>query len=161
MIASRASRYLSALLILWATAVDAEVVLEGSEEDIAAIGAVFERWGEARDAGDIDGILSVHHPEMLIMTRNRALYRGHAGVRDFYTRHYGSGSERQLLSDVMEMRVVGDLALVIGRFLVLDTHVEDPGYYLILLRRDPDGAWLIYRDIDTPSPDGLTLQAPE
>lgn len=137
----------------------AETVVEGPEEDVAEINRVFARWGAARDAGDIDGILSVHHPDMLIMTRNQALYRGHEGVRDFYTQYYGKSSERRLLSDVLEMRIVGDVAFVIGRFLVLDEDVEDPGYYLILLRRSPGAGWLIYRDIDTPSPDGLALMA--
>lgn len=149
------------LLTLWAGAgAAAEAVFEGPEKDIAEINGVFERWGAARDAGDIEAILGVHHPDMLIMTRNQALYRGHDGVREFYTQHYGGGSERRLYSDLLEMRVVGDVAFVIGRFLVLDENVEDPGYYLILLRRSGEG-WLIYRDIDTPSPDGLSLRTQE
>jgi len=49
---------------------------------------------------------------------------------------------------------------VTGKFLAVDPGkgVEDPGYYLIVLRKDSHGAWRIYRDIDTPSPDGLSLK---
>ena len=51
------------------------------------------------------------------------------------------------------------MAIVIGRFLVIDEAkgVEDPGYYLIVLRKNSLGEWRIYRDIDTPSPDGMSL----
>ncbi|HPF27660.1 MAG: nuclear transport factor 2 family protein [Steroidobacteraceae bacterium] len=135
-------------------------VTEGPQTDIDAIVAVFGEWGKARDAGDIDGIVAVHHPEMKIITRNKALYAGHAGVRRFYSDHYDRDSKRQLFSNVEEIRVFGKVAFVIGRFLALDVakDIVDPGYYLIVLRRNDAGDWLIYRDIDTPSPDGLALK---
>lgn len=134
--------------------------MEGSQEDIAAIQNVFARWAKARDAGDVDGVVAVHHPDMLIMTRNREILVGHEGVRRFYAENYAESSDRVLLSSVRELRVFDDVAVVIGRFLALDPGkaIEDPGYYLILLRKNADGQWLIYRDIDTPSPDGLALK---
>jgi hypothetical protein len=54
------------------------------------------------------------------------------------------------------------MATMIGRFLVVDEAkgIEDPGNYLIVLRKD-NGAWRIFRDIDTPSPDGLALMPDE
>jgi len=136
-------------------------VFEGPQEDIDAILAVFAEWGRARNAGDVDGVVAVHHEDMLIMNRNREILKGHEGVRTFYAENYAQESNRQLLSDMSELRVLGDAAVAIGRFLVIDEEndIEDPGYYLIFLRKNTDGVWKIYRDIDTPSPDGLNLKA--
>ncbi len=122
--------------------------------------AVFTEWGRARDAGDVEGVVAVHDPDMLIMNRNRAILKGHEGVRTFYSENYSEKSDRQLYSDMSELRVFGDVATAIGRFLVSDKDngIEDPGYYLILLRKNAEGSWKIYRDIDTPSPDGLELK---
>ena len=134
-------------------------LLEGPQDEIDAILAVFAEWGRARDAGDVDGVVAVHHPDMRIMTRNRSVLTGHAGVREFYAENYAETSNRQLLGAMSELRVFGNVAIAIGQFLVIDEDrgVEDPGYYLIVLRRNEAGQWRIYRDIDTPSPDGLAL----
>jgi uncharacterized protein (TIGR02246 family) len=137
-------------------------IFEGPQEELDAIFAVFAEWGRARDAGDVEAVVAVHHPDMLIMNRNRAILVGHDGVRTFYAENYSEKSDRKLYSDMSELRVFGDVATAIGRFLVSDEEngIEDPGYYLILLRKNADGAWKIYRDIDTPSPDGLELKPP-
>ncbi len=134
--------------------------MEGTKEDIAAVMQVFADWGSARDAGNVDGVVAVHDPDMLIMTRDQTILRGHDGVRAFYAQNYYEGSTREMFNQVDELRVIGDVAIVIGRFLVIDTpkDVEAPDYYLIMLRKNENGAWKIYRDIDTPSPDGLLLK---
>ena len=156
---------IAALSLSWTCAglLQADPVLEGPQEDIDAIIAVFTEWGRARDAGDVEGVVAVHDPDMIIMNRNRAILKGHEGVRTFYAENYSVKSDRQLYSDMSELRVYGDAATAIGRFLVSDEEngIEDPGYYLILLRKNEDCVWKIYRDIDTPSPDGLKLKLPK
>lgn len=133
---------------------------EGSQKEIDAVLALFAEWGRARDAGDVEGVVAVYHPRMRIMTRNQALFEGSDGVRAFYRQYYAAKSHRRLYSSISELRVFGDAAFVSGRFLASDQDkgVEDPGYYLIVLRKDNHGAWRVYRDIDTPSPDGLSLK---
>lgn len=156
----RTAAWFALILAAVATARAAEPpVTEGPKVDVDAVVAVFRQWGQAREAGDVDGVLAVHHPDIRIMTRDKALYAGHPGVRRFYSDHYDRDSRRQLFSSVDEIRVSGDFAFVTGRFLALDAsrNVDDPGYYLIVLRRSGAGRWLIYRDIDTPSPDGRAL----
>ena len=137
-----------------------EPFFEGPQAEIDAVMAVLEQWGLARDAGDVNGVLALHHPDVRIMTRGRAILEGHAGVRTFYAENYPEGSRRQQFGALHELRVYGDVAIMTGRFLVIDEtrDVEDPGYYLIMLRKTANGSWLIYRDIDTPSPDGLKLK---
>lgn len=134
-------------------------ILEGPGYEIEAIFAVFAEWERARDAGDVEGVVSMYHPDLQIMTRGRTLLSGHAGARTFYAENYSRDSDRQLLSALSEVRVFGEAAIVIGRFLALDETdgIEDPGYFLIVLRKNDQGMWRIYRDIDTPSPDGLLL----
>ncbi|MDX2221598.1 MAG: DUF4440 domain-containing protein [Rhodospirillaceae bacterium] len=135
-------------------------ILEGSKAEIDAILAVLGQWRERRDAGDIDGVMALHHPDVQIMTRGRALIQGRAGARAFYAENYAAGSSRKQYGALSELRVFGDAAVMTGCFLVIDAArgIEDPGYYIIVLRKDASGAWQIYRDIDTPSPDGLALK---
>ncbi len=137
-----------------------EPFFEGPQAEIDTILDVLEEWSRARDAGDVDGVVAVHHPDVRIMTRGRAILEGHPGVRTFYAENYSEGSQRQQFGALHELRVYGDVAIMTGRFLVIDESrdIEDPGYYLIVLRKTANGSWLIYRDIDTPSPDGLKLK---
>ncbi len=137
-----------------------KTVFEGPQKEIDAILAVFAEWGKARAAGNVEGVVAIYHPEMRIMTRDQAEFVGHKGVREFYRRNYAVNSDRNLYSSMSELRVFGDAAFVTGKFLAVDPSksVEDPGYYLIVVRKDNNGAWRIYRDIDTPSPDGLSLK---
>ena len=135
----------TALLACQTTVINNEVVdsgktkdgpiMEGSKEDIAAVFQVFADWGAARDAGNVDGVVAVHDPDMLIMTRDQEILRGHDGVRDFYAQNYYDGSTREMFNQVIEVRVLGEVAIVIGRFLVIDIpkEIEDPGYYLSLI----------------------------
>ncbi len=137
-----------------------KTAFEGPQKEIDAILAVFTEWAKARDAGDVEGVVAIYHPEMRIMTRDQAEYVGHKGVREFYSQYYAVKSERKLYASMSELRVFGDAAFVTGKFLAVDLskRVEDPGYYLIVVRKDKSGAWRLYRDIDTPSPDGLSLK---
>lgn len=133
-------------------------VFEGPQTEIDAILDLLTQWGERREAADIEGVIELHHPDVWIMTRDRAIIRGRDGARAFYLENYDAGSSRNQYGSLTELRVSGTMATMIGRFLVVDEPkgIEDPGNYLIVLRKD-DGAWRIFRDIDTPSPDGLTL----
>ncbi len=137
-----------------------EPFFEGPQAEIDAVLNMMEQWRVARTAGDVDRVVALHHPDVRIMTRGRALLEGHAGVRTFYAENYSKDSARQQYGALHELRVFGPVAFMTGRFLVTDPgrNVEDPGYYLIVLRRSANGAWLIYRDIDTPSPDGLNVK---
>ncbi len=157
---SRMAAVLLALCLVTPSFAEDKTVLEGPRKEIDSILALFAEWARARDAGDVEGVVAVYHPEMRIMTRNKAIFEGADGVRAFYRQNYSETSRRKLYSSVSELRVFGDAAIVVGRFLASDPEkgVEDPGYYLIVLRKDRKGSWRIYRDIDTPSPDGLALK---
>lgn len=151
---------LFALALMAPVYAEEKTVFEGPQQEIDAILAVFAEWGKARAAGDVEGVVAIYHPEARIMTRDKAEFVGHKGVREFYSQNYAVKSDRKLYSSMSELRVFGDAAFVIGKFLAIDLskNVEDPGYYLIVVRKDKSGAWRIYRDIDTPSPDGLSLK---
>lgn len=135
-------------------------VFEGPQTEIDAILRLLTQWGERREAADIDEVVELHDPDVVIMTRDRTVIAGRSGARSFYRENYAAGSSRQQYGALQELRVFGNIGIMVGRFLVVDTKkgIEDPGYYLIVLRKNDKGDWRIYRDIDTPSPDGLALK---
>ena len=128
-------------------------VFEGPQSEIDSILNMFQQWESARASGDTNAVAALYHEDMLIMTRGRSLLEGRAGAKVFYSENYTDNSDRELNSSMMELRVFGEIAIVTGQFLVRDDNqgIEDPGYYLIILRKDSVGNWRIYRDIDTPS----------
>lgn len=93
---------------------------EGPQAEIDAIVTLVGAWARAREAGDIEGVVPVYHPDMKIFTRNQSLYARHAGVRRYYSGHYHRESTRRLISSVDEIRLLGEMALVSGRFLALE-----------------------------------------
>ncbi|MCB2106184.1 MAG: DUF4440 domain-containing protein [Rhodobacteraceae bacterium] len=149
-----------ALAIAAPAAAQQPPVMEGPQAEVDAVLALLKAWGERRNAGDVEGVVALHHPDVRIMTRDRAVLEGHDGVREFYGENYGSGTTRKQYGQLQELRVFDGVAFFSGTFLVVDEArgIEDPGRYVIILRKGDTGNWLIYRDIDTPSPDGLVLK---
>ena len=70
--------------------------------------------------------------------------------------------EMNAISEVDSIDIVGDVAVLVGIFRVT-RHAEDgvagldhAGRWLAVMKK-VDGKWLMWRDIDTPSPDANVL----
>jgi uncharacterized protein len=85
-----------------------------SAEDVETI----RRGVEAYNAGDVDGMIALTHPEVRLTPVRKLLeggeYIGHAGLRRFMADMDEDWSERGI--DVAEVHDTGDRVLVLGDF---------------------------------------------
>lgn len=107
---------------------------------------------------DLDAILQWYAPDAISMPCNHHALFGHDDIRAWYAKRTGEGYERNAISEVDSIDIVGDLAVVVGTFRVTRAPEEgvaalDHGGRYLSVMRKIDGEWRMWRDMDTPSPD--------
>ncbi|MFQ5811370.1 MAG: YybH family protein [Armatimonadota bacterium] len=129
-----------------------------SDEDKAAIEGVIQEYVRTAMAGDPDAWAALWTEDAVKMTPNAPALEGRQAIRDWMA---GMPALTHFTAPVVDVDGRGDLAYVRGTFTVTMTAAEMPepvteqGKYLSILRKQPDGAWLIAIDIwnsDLPIP---------
>jgi uncharacterized protein (TIGR02246 family) len=119
-----------------------------SDED--AIRTLVETWMAATAAGDIDRVLELMDEDVVFLGPGRPPMRGRQAFADA-----SRGASRLRFegrSDLQEIKVFGEWAYLWNQLTVV-THPLDGGVatkrsgpVLSVLRKKPDGRWVIYRD---------------
>ncbi len=139
----------------------------GSEDPGDAPFVVGQRsssWGSEASAyrnRDLDAIALRYAPDALSMPANHPALRGREEVRAWYARRVGD-HDMNSVSEIQSVDVIGDLAVTSGIFRVTRAPEEgvaglDHGGRFLSVHRRIDGTWLLWRDMDTPSPDADVL----
>lgn len=121
-----------------------------SEQDREEILAFYPTWTEQVLAGDWEGMLELYAEDAVVMPPNHPALRGKEQVRAFM-RSFPRVTRAEFHVD--EVDGYGDVAYVIGRYaMTLEPEgapepVDDEGKYIEIRRRQPDGGWLMSRDI--------------
>ena len=111
-----------------------------SEEDVAAIRAVFEENEQAGLAGDWESFFSHFTEDAVIMWPNEQAVEGLEAIKGL---DWVRAIEDE--NSIVQIDGQGDLAFVRGTFsLLLDFEgaVKEEGKVLDILRKQPDGSWL-------------------
>jgi uncharacterized protein (TIGR02246 family) len=118
-------------------------------EDERAIRALVETWMEASKAGDLGTLLSLIADDALFLVPGQkpfgkeAFKAASAGMKDF---------RLEGRSDIEEIQVLGDWAYLRNHIEIAVTPAEGGkpmrrrGYTLTILRKEPDGRWVLARD---------------
>ena len=130
-----------------------------SEEDVAAIKAVGPALDEAALAGDWSALGAMFTEDALVLSPNMPMYQGRAALLEFIesaefavTRHSIEFPEVDGYGDIAYARGTYDEAFTLGG---TEDLIEDVGKILAILRKQPNGSWLITRWItnsDLPLP---------
>jgi uncharacterized protein (TIGR02246 family) len=123
--------------------------------DERAIRKLVETWMEASKAGDLPTVLSLMAEDVIFMVPGQkpfgkaAFKAASKGMKD--VRIDGRG-------DIQEVEVLGDWAYLRNRLEVTVTPpggqpMRRSGYTLTILRKEPDGRWLLARDANLLTPD--------
>jgi ketosteroid isomerase-like protein len=110
---------------------------------------------------DLDRIVARYAPDALSMPANHPAMRGRADIREWYARRLGD-YDMNAVSEVQSVDVIDNLAITSGIFRVTRAPedgvagLDHGGRFLSVMRRI-DGEWLLWRDMDTPSPDADVL----
>jgi uncharacterized protein (TIGR02246 family) len=118
-------------------------------EDERAIRDLVATWMEASRAGDVATVLGLMADDVVFMVPGREPF----GKEVFAAAAQGMKDLRmEGTSDIRELRVIGDWAYLRSYIEVTITPpggarpVRRAGYTLTILRKAPDGSWLLARD---------------
>jgi uncharacterized protein (TIGR02246 family) len=125
-------------------------------EDERAIRALADRWLTATKSGDAGTVLSLMADDAVFMTPGAAPF----GKDAFAAALRGmEGARFEGQSEILEIEVLGDRAWLRTRLEVTMTPpggapVRRAGHTLSILRKAPDGRWLIARDANLLAKEG-------
>jgi uncharacterized protein (TIGR02246 family) len=118
-------------------------------DDERAIRALVDRWMAASKAGDLDTVLSLMADDVIFMVPGREPF----GKEAFAAASRDMGDMRvEGASEIVELEVLGGWAYLRNRLTVTMTPaggepmLRRTGYTLSILRKEPDGRWLLVRD---------------
>jgi len=117
-------------------------------DDERAIRELIATWMAASQAGDIETVLSLMTDDVVFMVPGREPF----GKEAFATASQSLKDMRmEGSSEIRELKVLGDWAYLRAYIQMTVTPaggapVRRTGYTLTILRRQPDGRWLLARD---------------
>jgi uncharacterized protein (TIGR02246 family) len=148
------------VLLLSSCASDTEAKKSGPDPDAdrAALNKLREDFIAAFNNGDTIGIASTYSENAVLMPQNQEPVMGRTAIETYYKGLHDQVNARISLTS-QELTMIGeDSALDRGTYVMSiapkaagSTPLEDAGKYLVILQRQPDGAWKVTRDIDNSS----------
>lgn len=141
-----------AVVALLSLAVIKVALARQSDTDPAPIKAVHDQWAAAWKNHDIGALRALYAPDAYLLPSNDALVEGQDKIAD-YLRAMNESSPNNgaffFVSDPIE--VSGDLAYDSGFMQYWPTGRYAPvkGFYIMILKRDASGQWLIVRHMLT------------
>lgn len=148
----------TALCLACVAAVSAYPGIGKLSMDQTAIAAIFEKYATSQIAFDVEGFMSLWDVDEVKMTHGIPTIVGkadhYAKVKKSFDAARGK-FDRKMEVNLEEIVVSGDYAFVRGTYTAASTPKSGgaatltDGKFITVLRRQPDGSWLIYRDIPT------------
>lgn len=126
--------------------------LAGDVEQARLVVEADERWIAAFNSGDVETLVSIYAPDVVLMPPDRPNVLGREAVAEWFREFFRDNSARQSLVNE-EAFAAGDWAWLRGRFELETTAratgrtTTVTGKHLVIWRRDGGGAWLATRDI--------------
>jgi uncharacterized protein (TIGR02246 family) len=121
--------------------------------DERAIREVVETWMKASRAGDTATVLSLMSDDVIFMVPGREPF----GKQTFAANSRSmDGARLEGSADIRELKVLGDWAYLRNFINIAITPpggetVRRSGYTLTILRKEPDGKWVLTRDANLVS----------
>lgn len=125
--------------------------------DIAAIRAADSAFASAMGAGDVAGIARFYLPDAHVLPPDAPAVEGREAIQQFFAGLLGAYQVTIAVnSDEIEGR--GDLAYARGHYTLEGSPktagapaLREEGKFLEVLRRQPDGTWLMAADMWSPN----------
>ena len=117
-------------------------------DDERAIRNLVDTWMSATREGDVDAVLRLMADDVIFMVPGQKPF----GKREFAATSAGMKDVRvEGRSDIQELKVLGDWAYLRNYIDMTITPaggapVHRGGYTLTILRKEPDGRWVLARD---------------
>ena len=129
-----------------------------TNDDEQAIRRLVDTWLGASEGGDLTTMLSLLSDDVLFMVPGKEPFG-----KEVFARNYENmkGKKMKTDSDIQEIRIIGDWAWM-RNFLTV-TFISSSGestvhsgHVLSMLRKNPDGKWVIARDANLLMPENAS-----
>ncbi len=123
-----------------------------TEADVETIKSLTEEYDATLNAGDLDNWVSLYTDDALRMGPNMPTLVGKDAIHDFYQPFFEQNAI-DIKETCEEVIVCGDWAFVRGTYTYTITPKvggepsRDTGKWVAFHKRQPDGSWMIYRNI--------------
>lgn len=139
-----------ALLVLAGCATHAEAPASSTDDDEAAINAVYARFSKAYDEGDGQAVSDLYTDDALYLSGgDGAIRRGRAAIEQtfsFLDRVKARGETISISFRFADRAIEGDLAYDVGYYRTVSTPADgEPrasvGKFVTVLKKQADGSW--------------------
>jgi uncharacterized protein (TIGR02246 family) len=123
-----------------------------NEADLLAINRVREAHIASLNQGNVDALVGVFSEDAVQMPPNAPANVGREMIRA-WSKAFLDPLRAEFAHEVGEIRVAGDWAFERGTYRIRVTpkaggeSFQDTGKYITIYQQQPDGAWLLARDI--------------
>lgn len=123
-------------------------------QDLAAIDRARSAYEEAWRSADAARIAGQYTAEAAVLYPNQPAVIGRAAITDYFRGFFEEFVQDSFALASAEVHVTGDWAFDRGTYLwsarprAGGAAISDNGKYLVILRRQADGTWLVERDMD-------------
>ncbi|MFK7888275.1 MAG: SgcJ/EcaC family oxidoreductase [Gammaproteobacteria bacterium] len=138
--------------------------LVSNSDDQKAVSEVSEQWVDAFRARDLDALMSLYTNDARIMSQDKARVTGKADIRQMFEQLLGAETLPGINIDIEEVGLMGDFAWASVLAAIVGAGPDAEAPYLsrtfILYRKQADGSWRIFRDMDHSTPDAKRVPLP-
>jgi uncharacterized protein (TIGR02246 family) len=120
-----------------------------NDTDLSTPEALMRTFSACVNAGDLDGLVALYEPDAVFEPQPGIVVQGHAAIRDALEQLLSLGPT--ITADTVQVLVGGDVALVVNEWALTGTApdgttVRQGGRSADVVRRQPDGRWLVVVD---------------
>lgn len=124
--------------------------------ELEKINQLRDQFAAAYSSGEAEAVAALYTADAVVLPSNSPAAEGQQAILELYKRQLSQGPAKIRIAS-QETELAGDWAYDRGSVTITLTPkgakgpVEIPARYLVILRRQPDGSWKVYRDIDNTS----------
>jgi uncharacterized protein (TIGR02246 family) len=120
-----------------------------SEIDRSTPEALMRGFADRLNAGDLDGLVTLYEPSAVFEPQPGVVVHGHAAIRHALDELLAIGPT--ITAETVQVLAADDLALVVNQWAMTGTapdgtDVRQEGRSADVVRRQPDGRWLVVVD---------------
>ena len=127
-----------------------------TEEDTAKIDQLRDSFIAAFNSGDAAAVANNYASDAVALPQNQPAMAGHDAILNYNKTLFDTFTAKIAIKSE-ETKVSGDLAFDRGTYTMELTPkgkgapISDEGKYLVILQRQADGSWKVFRDMDNSS----------
>jgi uncharacterized protein (TIGR02246 family) len=124
--------------------------------DPAPINALRDQYSAAYNANDAAAVANLYADDAVSMGNHQATLEGKQAIQAYLQGQFEQNTVAMTISP-QETEIAGDWAYDRGTFTITLTPkakgkaAEDAGRYIVVLKKQADGSWKVYREIDNSS----------